>query len=228
MTDTPVAPPVAPEDEPLPTFLQNTTLADIEVIYILEEIDEFGGSSGESRWECSEVGGFSMQFLPMAVLKKYCLSLGLIVEDDSNRSSLLQALATKKKNSQPTLLDALKLKNKTNLNLSPFTSSEDEEQDVSNPSNQSNGTTPVERSSSNGTTPVERPLSTAEIVKSATLKDVETIQEKDTDGMDLLDDDGVKQKIATTIKGISIKDIKVDALRTAFATDPSNWFDGMR
>jgi hypothetical protein len=55
---------------------------------------------------------------------------------------------------------------------------------------------------------------TPEIVKSATLKDVETLQEKDTDGMDLLDDDGVKQKIATTIKGISIKDIKVDALRT--------------
>jgi hypothetical protein len=84
------------------------------------------------------------------------------------------------------------------FDLDPYTSNEEEEGAVDG--------TPAEQSSV---------LTPKKLVKSAnTLEDVVIAPDVDKDGNDVTDDNGVRVMIATTIKGIAIKKITMDTLRT--------------
>jgi hypothetical protein len=189
MTDNP---PVAAAG-PLPPLLLNSSIADVELGYIL---DAAGKKVEPARFECSQIRGLTMRRLPMLQLRAFCMSMGISLPDDATQASLLEALATKKMDSLAQAPPPWQEKD----------SSDDEEEEiVSKTSNQSKTSTQSNQSSI---------LSTGELVKRATLVDVVIVPEMDKDGILVTDEHGTQVMIATTIAAIAIKSIKVDILRT--------------
>jgi hypothetical protein len=92
MTDNP---PVAAAG-PLPPLLLNSSIADVELGYIL---DAAGKKVEPARFECSQIRGLTMRRLPMLQLRAFCMSMGISLPDDATQASLLEALATKKMDS---------------------------------------------------------------------------------------------------------------------------------
>jgi hypothetical protein len=87
------------------------------------------------------------------------------------------------------------------IDLDPPPSTDDEE-DVSDKSNL------LESSTASMTASM-----TELLIKHATLEDVVIVPKKDDDGNIVQDDNGIKVMIATTIKGVAIKSIRMDSLR---------------
>jgi hypothetical protein len=184
MTDTP---PVAAA-EPLPAFLLNSNLANVESDYV---VDATGAAVEPSRFTCSRIRGFDMKKLPLPHLRTFCLSMGILVPENATQSSLLEALARKKQDTVATRGPPL-----------TFSSSDEDDgvDEATDPPNQSNGT------------PAQQ-LTKEQIINSATLDDVVIIPEKDDAGNDVEDENGIKVMVATAIKGIAIKNILCTLLR---------------
>jgi hypothetical protein len=143
MTDNP---PVAAAG-PLPPLLLNSSITDVKFGYVF---DAAGDKVELARFKCSQIRGFTMRRLPMPELRAFCISMGIIVPNDATQSSLLEPLATKK-------MDLLaQAATRPAINHYQDKDSSHKE-NVSNASNQSNQSSI---------------LSTGELVRHATLKDV--------------------------------------------------------
>jgi uncharacterized protein with GYD domain len=145
----------------------------------------------------SQIKGFATSMLPFPHLHSFCLFMGLIAPDDVTQSSLLEALTTKKLSVAilPRTIDILDIVAHLPVDLDP--PSDDDEEDVSDKSNLLKSST----------------ASMTELLKCATLEDVVIVAEKDDDGNIMQDDNAIKVMIATTIKGVAIKSIRMDILR---------------
>jgi hypothetical protein len=136
MTDIPPLAAAGPLPRPsLPPFLLNCSLTDLELDFLS---DAAGNKVEPTTMVCSRIRGFDMRRLPIPELRSFCMLKGLIVPDDATHSSLLVALARKKMES----LSLHQAAARTEVNLDPDTSSEEDGLDESDPANQLTGTPP--------------------------------------------------------------------------------------